>query len=159
MAKTETKSKTWSYQGVDSLTAKSVSGKVQANGEEEALEAVTANGVIPLNVSPVSSTNSLLSREMHLKPKSREVALFIRGYSTAASSNMRTEDALRIAAAGVSSPSLKQAAEDIMDKYANGTPLDEAFAEYSGIFGEGNGCCDKSRRSERSDLSHVVGVV
>ena len=131
MAKTQL----WKYQGVDSATGQSVSGKVQALSEEDAMDAVTSAGAVPISVKRSTHMLSFLTKEFNRKPRKRDVAMFIRGYSTAASSQMRTEDALRIAAAGVRSKSLKRTAKAISDMYANGTPLHESFGAHSDVFG------------------------
>lgn len=127
--------RTWDYQGVDTITGKKTKGRLQAIGEEEVNEILDRENVVPLKISQVSNTQSWLTTSIN-RVSRRDVALFIRGYSTAASSNMRTEDALQIAATGIRSSSLKNIAQDISLKYANGMPLHEAFRSYSRIFGE-----------------------
>ena len=129
------KTVTWNYQGIDNTTGQSVSGAVQANTAEEAADNASAEGVTPISVSRASTAGTWLTSDMRVRASKREVAMFIRGYSTAASSNMRTEDALKIAAAGVRSRSLKRVAYEISEMYANGISLHEAFSEYSDVFG------------------------
>lgn len=127
--------KTWDYQGVDSFTGKTTKGRVQAIDEESAFEIINKKDVVPTHVTRISNTQKWLTSDRHSKPSRRDIALFIRGYSTASASNMRTEDALEIAAAGVRSSSLQNIAREISNKYAGGIPLHEAFREYSNVFG------------------------
>ena len=128
---------TWTYKGIDRVTAKNVSGTVQASSEAEAIDAATREGVVPLSVKRTAATNtkSQSASGAGKRARSRDVNLFIRGYTTAASSNMRTEDALQIGLTGLHSPGLRWAVNDIIDMYSNGVPLHEAFAVHSAMFG------------------------
>ena len=129
------KIQTWNYKGLNSITGKSTKGRIQAPSKDQAIEILSDKDVVPLNVTRVSSAHNWLTEERYSKASHRDVALFIRGFSTAMSSNMRTEDALLIAANGVRSSALKHIAKDISQKYANGVSLSDAFAEHSKIFG------------------------
>ena len=126
---------TWTYRGLDNITAKAVTGAVQASSEAEALDAVAKDGVVPLSVRR-SATKSKSSSGKGKRARQRDVTLFIRSYTTAASSNMRTEEALQIALTGVRSKGLRWAVKDIIGMYSNGVPLHEAFAVHSAMFGD-----------------------
>ena len=126
----------WTYRGIDTLTAQTVSGTVQAATEAEALDAAAKDGVVPLSAKRDKPMATWLTTDTRKKAGRRDIAIFIRGYTTASSSNMRTEDALRIAASGVRSAPLVRAVDDIIKMYGDGTPIHEAFAEYSTMFGE-----------------------
>ena len=80
------KTVTWNYQGIDNTTGQSVSGAVQANTAEEAADNASAEGVTPISVSRASTAGTWLTSDMRVRASKREVAMFIRGYSTAASS-------------------------------------------------------------------------
>lgn len=146
--------RTWSYQGIDNITAQPVSGTVEAATEEEALDNATAEGITPISVSRSSTTGSWFTSDVRVRASKRDVALFVRGYSTAMSSNMRTEDALNIAATGVRSSSLKRAARKISEMYANGVSLHEAFASYSYVFGKETSAVIEA--GETSGQSHMA---
>ena len=49
---------TWTYKGIDRVTAKNVSGTVQASSEAEAIDAATREGVVPLSVKRTAATNT-----------------------------------------------------------------------------------------------------
>lgn len=129
------KIQTWNYKGINGITGKPAKGRIQASSKDDAIKLLSDESVVPLNVTRVSSAHNWLTEERYSKARPRDVALFIRGFSTAISSNMRTEDALLIAANGVRSTALKNIAKDISYKYANGVSLHDAFAEHSRIFG------------------------
>lgn len=126
----------WTYRGIDTVTAETVSGTVSAATEAEALDAASKEGVVPLSVRRDTAMAAWLTTDTRKTAKRRDIAIFIRGYTTAASSNMRTEDALSIAVSGVRSAPLVRAVDDIIEMYGNGVPLYEAFAVHSTMFGE-----------------------
>ena len=128
---------TWAYKGIDKVTAKNVTGTVQASSEADAIDAATREGVVPLSVRRTAATNTKTRSAPGTgrRAKNRDVNLFIRGYTTAASSNMRTEEALQIGLTGIHSPGLRAAVNDIIDMYSNGVPLHEAFTVHSAMFG------------------------
>ena len=134
-AESKSETKLWNYRGIDSTTAQPVTGKIRASTEEDALNNASADGVIPISVSRATNTGNWLTGEVRRKASKRDIALFLRGYSTASASNMRAEDALQIAATGVRSTALKRITREISEMYANGVPLHEAFASYSEVFG------------------------
>ena len=138
-AKKETaeKKSQWSYKGIDVNTSKNVKGKVSAYSETEALDTASKiDGLVILSVKRISSTTTWLTTDTQNKARRRDVNTFIRGYATAASSNMRTEDAIRLAATGIRSKGIQTASNDISKMYTDGVPLHQAFSKYSKMFGE-----------------------
>lgn len=126
----------WSYKGVDAVTNKRVKGKIRASSEAEALEAASQEGVIALSATRFSSAQKWLTTDNKKTAKRKHVNAFIRGYSTASSSNMRAENALKIATEGIRSKPLKNVVQDITDRYADGVALHEAFRAHTKMFGE-----------------------
>ena len=126
----------WSYKGVDAVTNKRVKGKIRARSEADALEAANTEGVIALSVTRFSSVQKWLTTDNKKTAKRKHVNAFIRNYSTASSSNMRAENALKIATEGISSKPLKNVVQDITDRYADGVALHEAFGAHTKMFGE-----------------------
>ena len=143
---------TFNYKARDTSTNKITRGTVQGNTEAAAAHVLMAQGIVPIEMSPVGEGGLLSGLRSHVP--SKEVVIFTRQLSTMLSAGLPLAQSLSTVQDQTSNKTLKTIIADVVGSINGGAPLSESLAKYPKVFnnvyialvkaGETSGTMDQS---------------
>ena len=165
---------TFNYKARDTSTNKITRGTVQGNTEAAAAHVLMAQGIVPIEMSPVGEGGPLSGLRNHVP--SKEVVIFTRQLSTMLSAGLPLAQSLSTVQDQTSNKALKTIIADVVGSINGGAPLSEALAKYPKVFnnvyialvraGETSGTMDQSlarladqQEHDADQLSKIRGAM
>ena len=143
---------TFNYKARDTSTNKIVRSTIQGNSEAAAARVLMAQGIVPLEMTPVGEGGLLSGLRSHVPAK--EVVIFTRQLSTMLNAGLPLAQSLSTVAEQTSNKTLKTIIADVVGSVNGGQPLSEALSKYPKVFnnvyialvqaGETSGTLDQS---------------
>jgi type II secretory pathway component PulF len=122
---------TYEYRAIDRTGAK-VTGTTQAKTESEAFRALTAQGMVPLNIQAVRQRSS----QRGSKIKAKDLAHFTSQLSVLVSARVPISDGLMSIAEQEPNPRLKAVIKDIATRIEAGEPVAQSMGQHAEVFGD-----------------------
>lgn len=165
---------TFNYKARDTSTNKIVKGTVQGNSEAAAAHVLMAQGVVPLDMTPVGEGGLLSGLRSHVP--SKEVVIFTRQLSTMLNAGLPLSQSLSTVQDQTSNKTLKTIIADVVGSINGGAPLSDSLAKYPKVFnnvyialvraGETSGTLDQSlarladqQEHDADQLSKIRGAM
>lgn len=165
---------TFNYKARDTNTNKIVKGTVQGNSEAAAAHVLMAQGVVPLDMTPVGEGGLLSGLRSHVP--SKEVVIFTRQLSTMLNAGLPLSQSLSTVQDQTSNKTLKTIIADVVGSINGGAPLSDSLAKYPKVFnnvyialvraGETSGTLDQSlarladqQEHDADQLSKIRGAM
>ena len=165
---------TFNYKARDTNTNKIVKGTVQGNSEAAAAHVLMAQGVVPLDMTPVGEGGLLSGLHSHVP--SKEVVIFTRQLSTMLNAGLPLSQSLATVQDQTSNKTLKTIIADVVGSINGGAPLSDSLAKYPKVFnnvyialvraGETSGTLDQSlarladqQEHDADQLSKIRGAM
>ena len=165
---------TFNYKARDTSTNKIVKGTVQGNSEAAAAHILMAQGVVPLDMTPVGEGGLLSGLRSHVP--SKEVVIFTRQLSTMLNAGLPLSQSLSTVQDQTSNKTLKTIIADVVGSINGGAPLSDSLAKYPKVFnnvyialvraGETSGTLDQSlarladqQEHDADQLSKIRGAM
>ncbi len=165
---------TFNYKARDTSTNKITRGTVQGNTEAAAAHVLMAQGIVPIEMSPVGEGGLLSGLRSHVP--SKEVVIFTRQLSTMLSAGLPLAQSLSTVQDQTSNKTLKTIIADVVGSINGGAPLSESLAKYPKVFnnvyialvkaGETSGTMDQSlarladqQEHDADQLSKIRGAM
>ena len=165
---------TFNYKARDTSTNKIVRSTIQGNSEAAAARVLMAQGIVPLEMTPVGEGGLLSGLRSHVP--SKEVVIFTRQLSTMLNAGLPLAQSLSTVADQTSNKTLKTIIADVVGSVNGGQPLSEALSKYPKVFnnvyialvqaGETSGTLDQSlarladqQEHDADQLSKIRGAM
>ena len=165
---------TFNYKARDTSTNKIVRSTIQGNSEAAAARVLMAQGIVPLEMTPVGEGGLLSGLRSHVP--SKEVVIFTRQLSTMLNAGLPLAQSLSTVAEQTSNKTLKTIIADVVGSVNGGQPLSEALSKYPKVFnnvyialvqaGETSGTLDQSlarladqQEHDADQLSKIRGAM
>lgn len=143
---------TYNYKARDTNTNKIIRSTVQGNNEAAAARILMAQGIVPLEMTPVGSGGLLSNLRSHVG--SKDVVIFTRQLSTMLNAGLPLAQSLATVEDQTSNKTLKTIIADLVGSINGGASLSEALSKYPKVFnnvyialvraGETSGTLDQS---------------
>jgi general secretion pathway protein F len=111
-----------------------VEGEIAAGAKDEAEDALWRRGLTPFETREVGRGAFAGRINRPRPPDLRELASFTREFATLEQADIPLEHGLRVLAAQIAKPRLRDLAEEILGRVVNGASLSEALAGRSDVF-------------------------
>ena len=117
-----------------SATGDLVEGEIAADAKDEAEDALWRRGLTPFETREVGRSAFAISFNRPRPPDLHELASFTREFATLEQADIPLDHGLRILAAQIAKPRLRDLAEEILGRVVSGAALSEALAGRSDVF-------------------------
>jgi len=114
--------------------AETVTGQINAQSQDEAVELINQLGLLPITINPVVGKNEPVHFNKHRKLPSKEIYVFTRQLANLVKSGVSVLRSINILKEQSENRFLKKILENIAYQINNGRSLSDAFAEYPNIF-------------------------